>query len=133
MGQTCSDFHIELDFAEIAEENILHFLKKNNLNKNCCRVKIIYAPIEQGNRWDTIVTAEPYTIPGKDFVLSIHDEICDTKLKKYKSLNYEYNLYWKNYYREKDHSDEVLFINKEGNILEGSYTNLLFIPRNCAA
>ncbi len=26
----------------------------------------------------------------------------------------------------KDHSDEVLFCNKDGNILEGSYTNILF-------
>ena len=120
MANTCRDFQIQIDFSEIEEKKILRFMEKTGLSDHSCRVKIIYAPVKEANRWDTVVTAAPYTRPVKDFILSIHDEVYNSILNRYKSLNYEYNLYWKDYYRKKDHCDEVLFCNKEGNILEGS-------------
>lgn len=126
MEKTCRDFEIQLDYSQVEKEKVYTYLKTIGLENHCSRVKIIYAPIEKGNRWETLVSAAPYTRPARDFVLSVHNEVYDSKLNRYKSLNYEYNLYWKKYYGEKEHSDEVLFCNKEGNILEGSYTNLLY-------
>ena len=127
MKRTCSEFNISLDYSEIEEKPILELLEKNNLTNKSCRVKILYAPIEKGDRWDTVVTAAPYTRPVNDFILSIHNEIYDSFLNRYKSLNYQYNLHWRDYYHRKENSDEVLFCNKEGNILEGSYTNVLYV------
>jgi len=124
---TCRDFQIHLNFSEIGETKILNYLEETGLKDHCCRVKILYAPVKEANRWDTVVTASPYTRPVKDFTLSLHNEVYDSKLNRYKSLNYEYNLYWKNYYFKKENSDEVLFCNREGNILEGSFTNILFV------
>lgn len=126
MRNTCRDFEIHLDYTQVEKKKIYSYLKEIGLWKHCSRIKIIYAPIEEENRWDMIVSAAPYTRPDKDFVLSIHDEVYDFKLNRYKSLNYQFNLYWKDHYHKKNHSDEVLFCNKEGNILEGSYTNILF-------
>lgn len=125
MKKTCRDFEIRLEFSQVEEEKVLNYLKEIGLKNHSSRVKILYAPIEKANRWDTIVSAMPYTKPGRPFVLSIHDEVYDSKLNRYKSLNYGYNLYWRDHYGKKDHSDEVLFCNKEGHILEGSYTNIL--------
>ncbi len=126
MKKTCRNFEIHLDYSQVEEKKIYAYLKEIGLINHCCRVKILYAPIEEGNRWDTVVSAAPYTRTIKDFVLSKHDEVYDSKLNRYKSLNYSYNLYWKDHYHKIDQSDEVLFCNKEGNILEGSYTNILF-------
>lgn len=126
MERTCRDFEVRLDYAEIAVEKILSLLSEENLDDKTARVKIIYAPVSDAARWDTVVVAAPYTRPVNDFKLSVHNEVCDTKLNRYKSLNYSYNLYWKEHYSKKDHSDEVLFLNSQGNVLEGSYTNILF-------
>lgn len=126
MERTCLDFSIRLDFNEITKEKILSLLDRENLTGHSSRVKIIYAPVTNGAHWDTVVTAAAYTRPLNDFVLSVHDEIRDTALNRYKLLNYGFNLHWKQFYHKKDHSDEVLFLNKKENFLEGSYTNLLF-------
>lgn len=125
MEKTCSDFGIHIDYREFEETKIHSLLKEENLSDKTGRIKIIYAPIKDAARWDTVVSASPYTRPVQDFTLSIHNEVQDTRLNRYKSLNYGFNLYWKEYYRKKEQSDEVLFLNREGNVLEGSYTNLL--------
>ena len=127
MRQTCGNFSIRLDYSEISEEKIYSFLESENLTGHCSRVKILYAPVKDPGRWDTVVIASPYTPPLKDFVLSVHDEVCDTVLNRYKSLNYGYNLHWRDHYNRMEHSDEVLFINRSGHVLEGSYTNILFV------
>jgi|GEM_PF-1618233 len=127
MKKTCSDFNIKLNYEEIDRLLIEKLLRDNGLESHTCRVKILYAPVKDSSRWDTVVTAAPYTRPVKDFSLSIHNEVYDSKLNRYKSMNYQYNLYWKKNYHIKEYSDEVLFCNKEGNILEGSYTNILFV------
>lgn len=126
MKNTCRDFDIHLDYSQVEEKKIYNYLQEIGLRNHCCRVKILYAPIEEANRWDTVVSAAPYTRPAKNFILSVHDEVYDSKLNRYKSLNYNDNLHWKDHYHKIDQSDEVLFCNKEGNILEGSYTNILF-------
>ncbi|MBB6480118.1 aminotransferase class IV [Spirochaeta isovalerica] len=127
MKNTCRDFSVKVDFSEITEEKILRYLESQNLTEHCSRVKILYAPVSDPARWDTVVSAAPYTRPVNDFVLSVHDEVRDTVLNRYKSLNYNFNLHWRDHYRQKDKSDEVLFLNRYGNILEGSYTNILLI------
>jgi 4-amino-4-deoxychorismate lyase len=125
--KTCEDFGVSVDFNEIGEKVLHKLIHSSGLENHCCRVKIIYAPLQKENRWDTVVTASPYTRPVKDFILSIHNEVYDSRLNRYKSLNYHYKLYWKEQYSKKDYSDEVLFCNKEGHILEGSYTNILYV------
>lgn len=130
MRKTASDFSFRIDFDEIREDKILSYLESENLAGNCSRVKILYAPVADPGRWDTVVTASPYTRPVNDFVLSIHDEIRDISLNRYKSLNYCFNLHWRELYRKKENSDEVLFLNREGNVLEGSYTNILLVKGN---
>ena len=124
--KTCRDFKIRVDFNEVREELILDYLHKMKLENQCCRIKIIYAPFGDSGQWKTLVRAVPYNRPSKDFTLSVHNEVYDSWLNRYKSLNYHYNLYWKNYYGEKEKSDEVLFCNREGHVLEGSYTNILY-------
>ncbi|MBN2656097.1 MAG: aminotransferase class IV [Spirochaetales bacterium] len=130
MRKTASDFSFRIDFDEIREEKILSYLESENLAGHCSRVKILYAPVADQGRWDTVVTATTYTRPINDFVLSLHDEIRDTSLNRHKSLNYGFNLHWREHYRKKENSDEVLFLNREGNVLEGSYTNVLFVKAN---
>ena len=130
MKKTCSDFNISIDFSQIREEKIYTLLEGNGLKDHCCRVKILYAPIKSAGPWDTLVTAAPYTRPAGDFTLSVHNEIYDSRLNLYKSLNYQYNNYWKEYYKKLNNSDEVLFCNKKQHILEGSYTNLLFVKKS---
>lgn len=125
MRKTARDFHFHLDWDQIAEQKIETLLIDNNLSDKSARVKILYAPISDASRWDTVITAAPYTRPVNDFVLSIHPEINDTSLNRYKSLNYGFNLHWKTHYSKKKKSHEVLFLNRKGHVLEGSYTNVL--------
>ena len=125
MRRTCGDFGITLDFSQIAEPLILHYLGRIGLGNRRCRVKILYAPVEEAARWDTMVFAVPYTRPTGEAVLSIHGEVYDSNLNRYKSLNRQYNNYWKEFYEKKEKSDEVLFRGSRGGILEGSFTNIL--------
>lgn len=127
MKKTCYDFSISLDYSQIKKSKVLAYLEQESLKDHCCRVKIIYAPIKDSSRWDTVVSAAPYTRPLQDFALSIHKEVRDTKMCRYKSLNYGYNLHWKEYYANLNRSDEALLLNREGNILEGTYTNVLIL------
>ncbi|MDA3812072.1 MAG: aminotransferase class IV [Spirochaetaceae bacterium] len=126
MKKTCTDFSINLNYDEISEKILHNLLKETGLKNHICRLKILYAPIQDSSRWDTVVTAAPYTRPAGDFTLSVHNEVYDSYLNRYKSNNYQYNLYWKDFYKKRDNSDEVMLCNKEGNILEGSYTNILY-------
>lgn len=126
MESTCRHFSMNLDYSQMDEDKILSLLERENLADKTARVKILYAPVADAARWDIVVTTAPYTRPANDFVLSVHGEIRDISLCRYKSLNYQYNLYWKEYFYHKDRSDEVLFLNRYGNVLEGSYTNVLY-------
>lgn len=127
MKETCHDFNITLNFSDITENLIYKLLESLNLINHCSKVNIVYAPIGHSRKWESIVTATPYTRPAKDFSLSIHDKIYESELNGYKSLNCDYRLFWKNHYKKINHSDEVLFCNKEGNILQGSSSNILLV------
>lgn len=125
INRTCRDFKIDLNLSSLNESLIPKLLKKNKLINQTCRIKIIYAPMAKTNEWSTVITAMPYTPKAENFKLAIHDEIYESHLNRYKSLNYQYNLYWREFYQKQSGCDEVLFCNSRKNILEGSFTNIL--------
>ena len=126
MRRTCADFGITLDFSEVSEPLVLHYLDRIGLGDRRCRVKITYAPVEGVSPWAPLVTAAPYTRPMGGASLSIHDEVYDSELNRYKSLDRRHKLHWREFYGKKEGSDEVLFRGSRGGVLEGSFTNILY-------
>jgi len=84
-------------------------------------------PGVDGKNCETLVYAATYTRPDKVFVTALHKEPVTSSLRKHKRLSYHDNLYWKNFYANKLSADEVLFVNRKGRVVEGSYTNILAV------
>jgi branched-subunit amino acid aminotransferase/4-amino-4-deoxychorismate lyase len=124
---TCKAFSFLLDKNHISQEGVINLIQSLSQKEKTLRIKIIYAPMNSldQKKWDTLVFTEPYRRRDKPMKASLHQEGCGSSLRKYKSINYDYNRYWNSYYKQKDGSDETLFTMDGKNILEGSYTNIL--------
>lgn len=125
--KTCDFFNISLDLSWLTSERIQDLILENNLKANSVRVKILYAPIKRSDEWDVCIWALPYERENRPRSLCVHREIRDSIIYGFKSTNYHANLFWKQHYKDK--ADEVLFLNKDRKILEGSLTNLIYIKK----
>lgn len=113
---------------DLLSENLVYkLIKKNRCVQDTMRVKILCAPVQDENVWDSMVFVKEYKRTNKDYSLFIHREPKDGFFCNFKSVNYQALLYWRNYYREHFNADEVLFTGFHHNILEASSSNILLV------
>lgn len=130
MNNTQDVFKMDVDYLSVDDKLIYKLIAENNLNNKILRIKIIYAPIQSENKWDTCIFLQEYERINKLYTVCIHTESKDSFIHNFKSLNYMANNHFRDYYKNQSNADEVLFINSKGRILEGSYTNILAVKDN---
>lgn len=106
-------------------EDVYRLIEKRGLSDKTLRIKILCAPLESG--LDHLIYVMEYSPREDPMSAAIHREPFERFLGRFKSLNYFESLYWKDHYSRLTGSDEVLFTGRMGGLLEGSFTNILYV------
>ncbi|MCK4979362.1 MAG: aminotransferase class IV, partial [Candidatus Delongbacteria bacterium] len=128
LSNSCQELNIPLpDLGFINESSIHELVEDNGLKKDSVIIKLMYLPITDEDGWNTLIRVNKYKRDTKETSVLVLNKVRLNYFYKHKSLSYMQNHHL--LLRSEGH-DEILFINKDQNVIEGSYTNVIAIKDN---
>jgi len=123
LNSSLSAFNYDLQ-ENLPDRNEAENFLKNQLGNTTARVRLTVFPRNNLEKWDWLLTFQPYRLVLSTFSLKVGEECADYPLLKHKSLNYWQNL---KYIQGNDRTVESAMLNRFGNVNEGCRTNILLI------
>ena len=128
MKTSCSELNLPYPVPNnIKEEKIMMLIRENGLTDSSARIRIIHSPLYDDKKWNTVVTAVKYERNTSFAGVSLCPVKRENTFYSYKTISYMQNILIKKAYPD---FDEVLLINTKGNVIEGTYTNIIAVKDN---
>ncbi len=125
LKKACVDLDIMLpERKHLDQKKIIELIKENGFEKKPVRVKLLYAPLTGGDKWNLTASVKEYNRSSDPIEAEVDLKTADEFLRKYKTVSY-----MRSYLsiKKKKENEELLFVNSEGEVTEGSRTNILCI------
>lgn len=125
---SCNDLKIPSPDPNLISEDYIHkLIDENGLQNDVVKIKLMYLPIADVKEWNSLVRVNKYNRIIKDVNVLALNEPRVNNFYKHKSMSYMQNHH--SLFRSKNY-DEVLFVNNDHNIIEGSFTNIMAAKDN---
>ena len=122
---SCTDLSIpKPDPKMINEINIVKIISENGLLDKSVKIKLQYLPLNSLKKWNTIILTEQYDRKTKNENIIVSSSPRSNKYFKHKTMSYMENIHLNQINKE---YDEVLFVNSEKNVIEGTKTNIIAV------
>ena len=122
---SCNDLKIPSPDPNLISENYIYkLIEENGLQDDTIKIKLMYLPITNAEEWNSLVRVNKYDRETKDMSVLTLKEPRSNNFYKHKSISYMQNHH--SLLSSEEH-DEILFVNKDHNIIEGSFTNIIAI------
>ena len=128
MKNSCKELDLPFPVSNsIKEEKIMQLIRENRFADGQARIKIIHSPLYDDKKWNTVVTAYIYKRKTSLARVSLCPLKRENTFYRHKTISYMQNFIIKKAYPD---FDEVLLINSKGNVIEGTYTNIIAVRNN---
>ncbi len=111
-----------------SQEKILYLLEKNDLLDETALVKILCLKDVVG--CNTLVLTHSYQLPEYKTIAALHNEPIIHSFDRHSNICEAEQVYWVEYYGEKFDTDQVLFVNNKGRIIQAFEANVIAVWNN---
>ncbi|NOR45891.1 MAG: hypothetical protein GQ534_09925 [Candidatus Delongbacteria bacterium] len=125
LNNTCIDLKIPKPNPKLVNDiNIVKMISENNLFDKSVKIKLQYLPLNSFEKWNTIIRTEVYDRKTDPVELVVSSSPRSNKYFRHKTMSYMENMHLQNVNKK---YNEVLFVNSEQNVIEGTKTNIIAI------
>ncbi len=123
--QDAAALNYEIKTAHFSQDLILSLLEKNQLIDTTAMIKAVCLKDVVGCLH--LVLAHPYLFPDIETHAALHPEPLLSRFNKFHTICQARQVYWLEYYGEKFGTDQVLFVNAKGRIIQAHGANVIAV------
>ena len=128
LSNSCKKLNIPLPNTDLLNKNItLLLIKENGFADNTVKIKIIYSPVYDIEKWNIAVILTQYHRNTRKLHATVNNKPRNNDIYRHKTLSFMQNKHLLSTIKD---YDEVLFINEQNNIIEGTITNVIAVKNN---
>lgn len=128
LRSSSEELHLPLPrFDHTAENHIKELVSQNGMTDKTARVKILYAPLFDEEKWNLLASVSVYERAVNFITATVDMRVRENYLSRFKTTSYMQNRLS---LKSNALNGETLFVNGSGQITEGSRSNLIGITNN---
>ncbi|MBN2857896.1 MAG: aminotransferase class IV [Candidatus Delongbacteria bacterium] len=128
LRSSSEELHLPLPrFGHVPENHIKELISQNGITDSTARVKILYAPLFDEEKWNLLVTVSDYERTAVPVTATVDLRVKENYLSRFKTTSYMQNRICS---KNSTLNEETLFVNGSGQITEGSRSNLIGVKDN---
>ncbi|HXK49528.1 MAG TPA: aminotransferase class IV [Clostridiales bacterium] len=128
LRSSSEELHLPLPrFGHVPENHIKELISQNGITDSTARVKILYAPLFDEEKWNLLVTVSDYERTAVPVTATVDLRVKENYLSRFKTISYMQNRICS---KNSTVNEETLFVNGSGHITEGSRSNLIGVKNN---
>lgn len=128
LRSSCEELRLPLPrFDHSSENHIKELVSQNGMTDKTARVKVLYAPLFDEEKWNLLVSVSAYERTAGSITATVDMRVRENYLSRFKTTSYMQNRLSLN---NSALNGETLFVNGSGQITEGSRSNLIGVKNN---